>query len=85
MVGPRPATTEQIRDVQPVTDAMFEIGKPGGQFENGISDLRTAEKLAKALGASLYVVSNKNDLARVFGRTSMGARNEFVKGGADAC
>ncbi|MDC2981501.1 hypothetical protein OA007_02210 [SAR116 cluster bacterium] len=82
LVGSKPATSEQIREVKPATDAMFEVGKPGGEFENGIPDLRTAEKLAKALGASLYVVNNKNDLARVFGRTRMGAQNEFVKGGA---
>ena len=59
LVGSRPATTEQIRDVKPITDAMFEIGKPGGEFENGIKDIDTAKQLAKALGAAFYIVGKQ--------------------------
>jgi len=79
--GSRPASPEEVRDVKPTTDAMFEVGKPGSQFENGIPDLETATKLAEALGFALHIASNKNDLARVFGKASMGSAG-FHTGGA---
>ena len=79
--GSRPASPEEVRDVKPTTDAMFEVGKPGSQFENGIPDLETATKLAEALGFALHIASNKNDLARVFGKVSLGSKG-FTIGGA---
>ena len=82
LAGSRPATTEQIRDVKPVTDAMFEIGKPGGEFEDGIKDLDTATKLAKALGAAFYVVGNQTELGKVFGRKGKIGGKDFMMGGA---
>jgi len=82
--GSRAATPAEIRDVKPTTDAMFEVGKPGSQFENGIPDIETAKKLAEALGLAMTVADNKNDLARVFGRTSMGGGSSFVMGGLQA-
>ena len=83
LAGSRPATTEQIRDVQPVTNAMFEIGKPGGEFEDGIRDIPTAIRLAEALGAAMYIVNNKAALGRVFGfKGSMDKPGEFNMGGA---
>jgi hypothetical protein len=83
LAGSRPATTEQIRDVQPVTNAMFEIGKPGGEFEAGIQDVETATRLAEALGAAMYIVNNKAALGRVFGfKGSMDKPGEFNMGGA---
>ena len=81
--GSRPASPEEVRDVKPTTDAMFEVGKPGSQFENGIPDLETATKLAEALGFALHIASNKNDLARVFGKVSLGSKG-FTTGGARA-
>ena len=82
--GSRAATPAEIRDVKPTTDAMFEVGKPGSQFENGIPDIETAKKLAEALGLAMTVADNKNDLARVFGRVSMGSGSAFVMGGLQA-
>ena len=83
IVGSRPATTEQIRDIKPIADAMFEIGKPGGEFEDGIQDLETAKKLGKALGAAMYIVDSKAGLGKVFGRKgAMGGAGSMMQGGA---
>lgn len=61
---------------------MFEIGKPGGEFEDGIKDLDTATKLAKALGAAFYVVGNQTELGKVFGRKGKIGGKDFMMGGA---
>jgi hypothetical protein len=71
-VGSRPAQPEEVRETQQLAQVMFEIGKPGSQYENGIKDVETAQKLAKALNLAFHLVTNKSELAKVFGKKSLG-------------
>lgn len=71
-VGSRPAQPEEVRETQPLAQVMLEIGKPGSEFENGIKDIETVQKLAKALNLAFHLASNKSELARVFGKKSLG-------------
>ena len=80
IVGSRPADPAEVRDAKAITDPVFDIGKPGSPFENGIPDVETAKKLAAALNAALYIAPNKTGLARVFGKSSLG--RGFTMGGA---
>ena len=80
IAGSRPADPAEVREAKNLTDPVFDIGKPGSPFEFGIKDVETAKKLAKALGAALYIAPNQTGLARVFGRTSLGPG--FTMGGA---
>ena len=56
VVGSRPAEPEEVRDFIPTSEALFEIGKPGSPYENGIRDMETAQKLAEALGYGFRLV-----------------------------
>ena len=83
VVGSNPATAEDTRDAQPAASAMFEVGKPGSPYENGIKDIATAQRLAKALDAALHIASSKSGLGKIFGRSgAMGSKQKFHKGGA---
>ena len=44
VVGSNPATAEDTRDAQPAASAMFEVGKPGSPYENGIKEVATAQR-----------------------------------------
>ena len=71
-VGSRPARPEEIRDIKPTIDAVFEIGKPGSPFENGVPDVATAKKIARAINIALIVAKNQKELAQIFGKRSLG-------------
>ena len=62
VVGSRPAEPEEVRDFLPTSDALFEIGKPGSPYENGIRDMETAQKLAEALGYGFRLVGDYFEL-----------------------
>jgi len=80
VVGSRPAEPEEVRDFLPTAEALFEIGKPGSQYENGIRDIETAAKLADALGYAIHMADDRFDLERYTGedmRDTVGALVAF--------
>ena len=80
VVGSRPAEPEEVRDFLPTAEALFEIGKPGSQYENGIKDMKTAEKLANALGYAFRVSDNEFELGQYLDtdmRDTLGALLSF--------
>ena len=82
IAGPRPADPAEVRDAQGAVKEIFEIGKPGSPYENGIPDFETAQRVAEALGFAMYLASNKSDLADIFGKSSLGSGG-FTTGGAN--
>jgi hypothetical protein len=50
--APVPSTQEVKQSAEPVR-ALIEVGKPGGEFENGIKDINQVRKLADAIGITL--------------------------------
>ena len=82
VAGSRPAEPNEIRDMKPVAQAAFEIGKPGSEYENGIKDVETAKKLADALGIAFYIANSQAALRRVFGQKGRDPKNMFTMGGA---
>lgn len=79
IAGPRPANPAEVRDARQAVDEVFEVGKPGSPYENGIPDIATAKRLANAIGYSLYLADTKSDLLKIFGKSS-GKKNAFTKG-----
>ena len=63
VVGSRAAEPEEVREFLPTSEALFEIGKPGSPYENGIQDMETAQKLAEALGYAFRLVGNEKELS----------------------
>jgi hypothetical protein len=47
--------------------ALFNIGEPGGEFENGIQDLETAAELSAALGQTVELFRNYEDMLSAAG------------------
>jgi hypothetical protein len=79
-IAPRP-TSQQVKSQAPVARALFEIGKKGSQFENGITNIDDALKLAKALSITVNMFHDQQQMAEAAGYTENkpGIRGVFVK------
>ena len=62
-----PPTLPEVKTKSEPTKALFEIGKPGGAYENGIQDLNTAAELSAALGQTVSLFSNYQDFIAAIG------------------
>lgn len=62
-----PPAKSSVTDQAAPVRALFEIGKPGGEFENGIQDLNTAAELSAALGQTVSLYSNHEEMMRAAG------------------
>ena len=78
VVGSRPAEPEEVRDFIPTSEALFEIGKPGSPYENGIKDIDTAQKLAEALGTPSRSSITSSALATSWKKTWLGRQAVYT-------
>ena len=67
MLGSQPATPEQIKAQLPEVRALFEIGKKGSKYENGIQNLDDALVLADALGMTVRMFDVQQDMMDAVG------------------
>jgi len=67
MLGSQPATPEQIKAQLPEVRALFEIGKKGSKYENGIQNLDDALVLADALGLTVRMFDVQQDMMDAVG------------------
>ena len=76
MLGSQPATPDQVKAQLPELRAVFEIGKKGTKYENGIQDIDTALALAKALNITVKMFDDQKAMITDFGKSN----NEMVRG-----
>ena len=80
VVGSNPATVEATRDAQPIANAMFEIGKPGGHPMRTASQTSHSSTLGEGSRWCLHIASSKSGLGKIFGRSgAMGAGMSLLK------
>lgn len=72
-------TTQEVKLEAPTVRAAIEIGKPGGEFENGIPQgLESAKRFAKAVDITLQLVEDNEamlDAARITGEDRDAGKN----------
>jgi hypothetical protein len=76
MFGSQPATPDQVKAQLPELRAVFEIGKKGTKYENGIQDIDTALALAKALNITVKMFDDQKAMISDYGKSN----NEMVRG-----
>ena len=60
-------TREEVAQKQPIAQAMFEVGKPGSEYENGLT-LNDAALVAGALGYYFKLVKNRTEMDKEIGK-----------------
>ena len=63
----------------PAVKALFEIGKKGSPYENGITNIEDALTLAKALGITVHMFNDHQKMLGTLGADSKTLRGRFVK------
>ena len=63
----------------PAVKALFEIGKKGSPYENGITNIEDALMLAKALGITVHMFNDHQKMLKTLGADSKTLRGRFVK------
>ena len=63
----------------PAVKALFEIGKKGSPYENGITNIEDALTLAKALGITVHMFNDHQKMLETLGADSQTLRGRFVK------
>ncbi len=63
----------------PAVKALFEIGKKGSPYENGITNIEDALTLAKALGITVHMFNDHQKMLETLGADSKTLRGRFVK------
>ena len=76
MLGSQPATPDQVKAQLPELRAVFEIGKKGTKYENGIQDIDTALALAKALNITVKMFDDQKAMISDYGQSN----SEMVRG-----
>jgi len=62
MLGSQPATPAQVKAQLPEVRALFEIGKKGSKYENGIQDIGSAVEFAKAINITLKLFNSQQEM-----------------------
>lgn len=77
----RPPTIQEAASQKEAVKALFEIGKKGSKYENGIQSIEDARKLAKALGQFINLYSDQQKMLKDIGLSSdrTGVRGMFTK------
>ena len=60
-------TVRQVQYEHPLGEALFEIGKEGGRYENGLTSAEDAARLGEALGISYRLVKTAAEMERFTG------------------
>lgn len=63
----------------PAVKALFEIGKKGSPYENGITNIEDALTLAKALGITVHMFNDHQKMLQAAGSNAKTLRGRFVK------
>ena len=63
----------------PAVKALFEIGKKGSPYENGITNIEDALMLAKALGITVHMFNDHQKMLETLGADSQTLRGRFRK------
>ena len=82
VAGSRPANPAELREANGVVKAIFEVGKPGSPFENGIKDIRTVRAVVEAFHHVFIIAKNSAELKKAF-KGSLGSKG-FTRGGFEA-
>lgn len=82
VAGSRPANPAELREADKVVKAIFEVGKPGSPFENGIKDIRTVKSIVEAFHHMFIIAKNSAQLKKAF-KGSLGSKG-FTRGGFEA-
>lgn len=64
LAGSREPTPTEVEEVSRPVKAIFEIGKKGSPYENGIRDYDTVQKLAQALNHTFHLVTSTTAMAK---------------------
>ena len=64
LAGSREPTPTEVEQVSRPVKAIFEIGKKGSPYENGIRDYDTVQKLAQALNHTFHLVTSTTAMAK---------------------
>lgn len=77
----RPPTIQEAAAQKEAVKALFEIGKKGSKYENGIQSIEDARKLAKALGQFINLYSDQQKMLKDTGYSPdrTGIRGLFTK------
>jgi hypothetical protein len=71
---------QEVVDQFPPVKALFEIGKKGSPYENGITNLDQALELARALNITVHLFDNQQKMMEAQGRENKGTvRGSFRK------
>ena len=67
MLGSQPATPEQVKAQLPVVRPVFEIGKAGTKYADGIQDIDSAIEFAKAINVTLKMFDSQQEMFDALG------------------
>ena len=62
MLGSQPATPDQVKAQLPEVRALFEIGKAGTRYADGIQDIESAVEFAKAINITLKLFDSQQEM-----------------------
>jgi len=62
MLGSQPATADQVKAQLPVVRPVFEIGKAGTKYADGIQDIDSAIEFAKAINITLKLFNSQQEM-----------------------
>lgn len=75
----RVPSKQEVVDQFPAVKALFEIGKKGSPYENGITNIEDALTLAKALGITVHMFNDHQKMLQAAGSNAKTLRGRFVK------
>jgi len=75
----RVPSKQEVVDQFPAVKALFEIGKKGSPYENGITNIEDALTLAKALGITVHMFNDHQKMLEAAGAGSKSIKGRFVK------
>ena len=68
VAGSREPTPTEIEQASRTVKAVFDIGKPGSQFENGVPDIDAAKKIAEAINVAVIIAGTPATTAKHLGK-----------------
>ena len=68
VAGSREPTPTEVEQASRTVQAVFEIGKPGSQFENGVPDIDAAKKIAEAINVAVHIAGTPATTAKHLGK-----------------
>ena len=68
VAGSREPTPTEVEQASRTVQAVFDIGKPGSQFENGVPDIDAAKKIAEAINVAVHIAGTPATTAKHLGK-----------------